>query len=281
LQTLRKNEMNKMNRTNLFATGAIIALVTATGASMAQQEHGAPTPTEKTAPSGAKSPPAVKHENGEAQNAPTGHNEKLDGRIGETPQNRSRPETTGQAPREDQPNRLNERTSEPKRGEAEQRPRSERNGQAPATGQAPREDRRSRATEENRTTGQAPREDGKSRKSEQNKLEQEQGRTDREENRDTVGQGAAGTRANIDITPEKRTRIHETLIRERSAPRVSSVDFDVAVGARVPRSVRFGALPQTIVEIEPAWRSFEYFMIGDEIVIVDPRSLEIVAIVDA
>jgi hypothetical protein len=41
------------------------------------------------------------------------------------------------------------------------------------------------------------------------------------------------------------------------------------------------ALPQTIVEIEPAWRGFEYFMIGDEIVIVDPRSLEIVAIVDA
>jgi Protein of unknown function (DUF1236) len=62
---------------------------------------------------------------------------------------------------------------------------------------------------------------------------------------------------------------------------MSSVNFIVSVGTRVPRSVRFMALPQTIVEIEPAWRGFEYFMIGDEIVIVDPRSLEIVAIVDA
>jgi hypothetical protein len=37
----------------------------------------------------------------------------------------------------------------------------------------------------------------------------------------------------------------------------------------------------TIVEIEPAWRGFEYFMIGDQIVIVDPRSMEIVAVVEA
>jgi len=41
------------------------------------------------------------------------------------------------------------------------------------------------------------------------------------------------------------------------------------------------ALPRTILEIEPAWRGFEYFMVGDEIVIIDPRSMEIVAIVEA
>jgi len=34
------------------------------------------------------------------------------------------------------------------------------------------------------------------------------------------------------------------------------------------------------VEIEPAWRGFEYFMVGDEIVIIDPRSMEIVAIIE-
>jgi hypothetical protein len=49
----------------------------------------------------------------------------------------------------------------------------------------------------------------------------------------------------------------------------------------VPRTVRFAALPRTIVEIQPAWRGFEYFMIGDQIVVVDPRSMEIVAIVEA
>jgi hypothetical protein len=35
------------------------------------------------------------------------------------------------------------------------------------------------------------------------------------------------------------------------------------------------------VEIEPSWRGFDYFMVGEQIVIVNPRSMEIVAIIDA
>ena len=269
-----------MNRTNLLATGAIVTLALATGTAMAQQERNAP-PAEKMAPSGTKQPSAPRHQNDEEQNRPSSRTERLEDRTGRASQDHVRPETTGQAPREDQQNRPSERTTEPRRGETGQSPRSERNGEAPAIGQTPREDRRGRTTEENRTTGQAPREDGNSRASERNRFEQERGSTGREENRDTIGQGAAGTRATINVTPEKRTRIHETIIHERNAPRVNRVDFDVSIGTRVPRGVRFAALPQTIVEIEPAWRGFEYFLIGDEIVIVDPRSLEIVAIVDA
>jgi hypothetical protein len=265
-----------MTRTNLLATGAIVALVFATGPSMAQQEGGAPLPAEKTGPSGAKQPSSVRHQSDDGQNTPAGRNERLDGRTGEAPHDRGRHETTGQAPREDQPNRPNERISGPKRGDTEQAPRS---GQPPATGQAPRQDR---PMEDNRATGQAPREDGKGRASEQNRLEQERGKSDREENRGTVGQDAAGTRANVNVTPDKRARIHETIIHERNAPRVTSVNFKISVGTRIAaHGVPLAALPQTIVEIEPAWRDFEYFVIGQEIVIVDPGSLEIVAIVDA
>ena len=70
------------------------------------------------------------------------------------------------------------------------------------------------------------------------------------------------------------------LVQARNAPRVSSPNFNVSVGTQVPRTVRFAAHPRTIVEIEPEWRDFEYFMIGDQMVIVDPRSMEIVAIVE-
>jgi hypothetical protein len=35
------------------------------------------------------------------------------------------------------------------------------------------------------------------------------------------------------------------------------------------------------VEIEPSWRGYDYFLVGDQIVIIDPRSMEIVAIIDA
>jgi len=252
-----------MNRLKFLVTCSAVAFVAATGTSIAQQERlpqqERSAPAEKIAP----------------QNAPAVHNQVPNGRVGETPQNRGRSETTGQAPQEGRQSRPSERNPEQERGRTEQPSRSERNEQNRATGQAPRE--------QNRTTGQAPREDRTNRSSEQNRLEQERGRTDRtDENRATTGQGAAGTKSNVtvNITPEKRTRIHEVIVQERNAPRVSRPNFNVSVGTRVPRTVRFAALPRTIVEIEPEWRGFEYFMIGDQMVIVDPRSMEIVAVVD-
>ena len=36
-------------------------------------------------------------------------------------------------------------------------------------------------------------------------------------------------------------------------------------------------LPSTVIEIQPAWRGFEFFMVGDQIVVVDPHNLHIVA----
>jgi hypothetical protein len=214
-----------MNKANLPAMGAALALVLAAGTAMAQQEHRGPT----QAPSEAQQPSTVKRQNHEGQNRPADRNERPEGRIGEKQQNHSRPETTGQAHPEEQPNQRKEHALEPKRGEIEHGPRSERNGEAPA------------------------------------------------EHHGTVGRGSAGA----NITPDRRTRIHETIIHERNVPRVASVKFDVSVGTRVPRDIRVAVLPQTIVEIEPEWRGFEYFVVGDEIVIVDPTSLEIVAIVEA
>ena len=102
----------------------------------------------------------------------------------------------------------------------------------------------------------------------------------------TTGQGTApakGPNANlsVNITPENRTRIHDVFVKERSAPRVDHVAFGLSVGTAVPRSVHIVAVPQTIIEIQPTWRGYEYFMVGDQIVIVDPRSMEIVAVLDA
>jgi Protein of unknown function (DUF1236) len=102
-------------------------------------------------------------------------------------------------------------------------------------------------------------------------------------NRATTGQATAPGKGNASaaMTPEKRTRFHEAFGKERSAPRVDHVDFGVTVGTAIPRSVRIVAVPQEIIEIEPTWRGYEYFMVGDQVVIVDPRSMEIVAVIDA
>nr|WP_283805385.1 hypothetical protein [Nitrobacter hamburgensis] len=36
-----------------------------------------------------------------------------------------------------------------------------------------------------------------------------------------------------------------------------------------------------IVEIHPAWRGYEFFLVRDEIIVVNPRTLEIVAVLEA
>ena len=54
-----------------------------------------------------------------------------------------------------------------------------------------------------------------------------------------------------------------------------------AVGASVPRTVRFYSLPVELLDIYPGWRGYDYFLVGNQIIVVNPRTLEIVAILDA
>jgi hypothetical protein len=44
--------------------------------------------------------------------------------------------------------------------------------------------------------------------------------------------------------------------------------------------VKVVPVPPTLVEIHPAWRGYSYFIVDDEIIIVEPRTLRIVAVLD-
>ena len=46
----------------------------------------------------------------------------------------------------------------------------------------------------------------------------------------------------------------------------------------VPRTVRVAPVPVDDVEIQPAWRGYMYFVYEDEIIIVEPGTLRIVAV---
>jgi Protein of unknown function (DUF1236) len=47
----------------------------------------------------------------------------------------------------------------------------------------------------------------------------------------------------------------------------------------VPSNVRVVAVPQPLVKIHPEWREHRYFVVGDQIIIVD-RNHRIIAIID-
>jgi hypothetical protein len=85
--------------------------------------------------------------------------------------------------------------------------------------------------------------------------------------------------SNVSLTTEQKTTIRERVLT-RSAPRVGHVSFNIRVGTVVPRSVRFATLPPVLVEIDPDWRGYRYFVYHEEIVIVDPATLRIVAVLE-
>jgi hypothetical protein len=94
-----------------------------------------------------------------------------------------------------------------------------------------------------------------------------------------TAQTTTGGGSSVSFTTEQKTKIRQTVLTG-SAPRVTNVNFDIKVGTVVPRTVRVAPLPVTIVEIEPQWRGYMYFVYHDEIIVVEPGSLRIVAVIE-
>ena len=94
----------------------------------------------------------------------------------------------------------------------------------------------------------------------------------------TTGQGAAGASANL--TNQQRTAI-STVIRQQKVRPVTNVNFTLAIGTALPRDVELYPLPATVIEVYPAWRGYRFILVGDEIVVVDPGTFRIVAIIEA
>lgn len=95
-------------------------------------------------------------------------------------------------------------------------------------------------------------------------------------------QGAQGTegRSSTGLSQEQNVRIREDIIKNRAA-RVDNVDFALNVGAVVPRHIHLVPLPARVVRIMPRYRGFKYIVVRDEIIVIDPRTYRIVAVIGA
>lgn len=89
---------------------------------------------------------------------------------------------------------------------------------------------------------------------------------------------SGGGKANVELNAEQRTKISQT-IKTQNVRRVTNVNFNIAVGTVVPRSYTFYPVPATIVSVVPAWRGYLYIVVGDEMLIIHPRTHEIVAVI--
>jgi hypothetical protein len=189
---------------------------------------------------------------------------------------------------------------EPKGGAATQ-DRQSPQGERGKQGQA--QDRAKQGGQKDQTTGQAPqkeqgaqgrdgqREQGQSPSGAQRDQSQTQSQTPQREQGQQGQTGAApkGQNApnqaqketsggNVTLTTEQRTKIRQTVLTG-NAPRATNVNFSVSVGTVVPTSVRVVAVPTVIVDIHPEWRGYMYFVVDDQIIIVD-RGHRIIAVLD-
>lgn len=109
-------------------------------------------------------------------------------------------------------------------------------------------------------------------------MNQQQGQQTPQPGEQPSQQQAGRSDGNVNLTSEQRTRIRTTVMAGNNVPRVDNVNFSVRAGTVVPTSVRVVEVPSTLIEIYPQWRGHSYFVVRDEIVIVD-REHRIVSVV--
>jgi hypothetical protein len=170
------------------------------------------------------------------------------------------------------------KTMGPSGGQAAQS--TERNGKEnERLGQSPGEQQKgmTRGAQEQKP-GAEPKGAQEERGAKERGAQEEQGKTGTNAR---VGQSPGSSRTSVQLSQDQRSRIQAVIGKEHAARFSGNEHFDITVGAKVPRDVHVAVLPEDIVTIVPEYRGFDYIVVGDNILIVDPVTLEIVAVIPA
>ena len=93
----------------------------------------------------------------------------------------------------------------------------------------------------------------------------------------TAQSSSTNVNASININDQQRTRVTESITRLNVQP-ITNVNFSLSVGTAVPRDIRLQTLPADVVEVVPQYRGYSFFVVRDEIVIVEPSTYQIVTV---
>jgi hypothetical protein len=198
---------------------------------------------------------------------------------GEAGQNARVRETTGQSAqrqRTEGTERSGSGTAERNQGQAG-KPNTTGQGASQAQGAAPREGQRGQAAQRNATQGRGNVTEGQRESpGESGQTQQNAGQQGTpQQPQQTVVENAQGQK---NLSADQSNRIRETVLNGPNVPRENNVNFQLHVGTTVPARMRLVEVPPTLIDIYPDWRGDRYFVVRDEIVIVD-RTEKIVGLV--
>jgi hypothetical protein len=80
------------------------------------------------------------------------------------------------------------------------------------------------------------------------------------------------------LSPNQRTVIYRTVKRDSTV--VVPRDVTIRRGATVPSTVVLSPLPESVYVDVPALTQYKYFYVNNQLVLVDPRTSEVVDIID-
>jgi hypothetical protein len=274
-----------MKNTLLVSTAAA-AILTAFVVSSAQEM-----------PPGSKGDGAQNKGTPSSQQRPEGTNNRPEQGKGKQAQPKPAPDqrqqTTGQRD-QDQREQGTGKQAQPKptpdrnqRQTTDQRDQNQRQGKDKQAQPKPDQNRNQSQTQQQdrgpnqrpQTTGQGERDKDKAKQARPNPgagPDQNSTPSDRAGRGDDRPTTSAEGRLHLDV--EQRTRIRQTVFARSNIPRVTNVNFRIAVGTAVPTRVHVVTVPPVIVEYYPRFRNHLYFVVHDEIVIVDNRR-RIVAVI--
>jgi hypothetical protein len=97
----------------------------------------------------------------------------------------------------------------------------------------------------------------------------------------TTVQNKGGSAKSVQLSESQRTRIKDIIVKDRDVARVNSAHFRVGVGTVVPHDVHVSVLPPDVVRVVPEFKGFDYVVVGDQLLIIDPDTMKIVDILAA
>ena len=82
------------------------------------------------------------------------------------------------------------------------------------------------------------------------------------------------TEQKLELTPAERSAIYATVSKDKS--KVAPQPFSTKIGADVPPMIELYSLPDQTVAENPAAKLYEYTIVENEVVVVDPTRMRIV-----
>jgi hypothetical protein len=92
------------------------------------------------------------------------------------------------------------------------------------------------------------------------------------------GRANFDSRARFALSPEQKRAIHSEIVRDYQGDH--NPNFEVRLGERVPEAIDLEPVPEDVYADIPDMEPYRYFVIGNAVVIVEPRTREIVDLID-